>query len=245
MSYKLEKPYTDKQRADFICEHQGFNYYKDDNCIIMYLDSESVADGVVTDISETPEYIAKIAQQEAEIQNMKCITKRQLLIWLYSNKQKTEDDIFTAIDTLTDVSKKYLAKVSYSGTNNFYYGNEFTQTIGLALGLSVDELKQCFDEASKLQKVGTNNECNIYPKTNWELNEKVIDTDMNKWENGINDCVNEINRHESSNDHDRLKINGYIYYSNIFIYNVYNYITDFKFYSHNFSNIYYKRHIEI
>ena len=59
MSYKLEKPYTDKERADFVCEHQGLNYYEDDNCIIMYLDSESVADGVVTDISQTPEYIAE------------------------------------------------------------------------------------------------------------------------------------------------------------------------------------------
>lgn len=30
-------------------------------------------------------------------------------------------------------------------------------------------------------------------KTNWELNEKVLDTDLNKWETGINDCVNELN----------------------------------------------------
>ena len=59
MSYKLEKPFTDKQRADFICEHQRLNYYEDDNCIIMYLDSESVTNGIVNDISQTPEYIAE------------------------------------------------------------------------------------------------------------------------------------------------------------------------------------------
>lgn len=57
MSYKLEKPYTDIQRADFVCEHQGLNYYEDGNCIIMYSDNESVTGGIVTDISDTPEYI--------------------------------------------------------------------------------------------------------------------------------------------------------------------------------------------
>lgn len=64
MGYKLNKPFTDIQRADFICEHQGLNYYEDDNCIIMYLDSESVIDGVVTDISSTAEYIAMQEQKE-------------------------------------------------------------------------------------------------------------------------------------------------------------------------------------
>lgn len=66
MSYKLEKPYTDKQRADFVCEHQGLNYYEDDDCIIMYLDSESVTNGVVTDISDTDEYKAKVKKQEIQ-----------------------------------------------------------------------------------------------------------------------------------------------------------------------------------
>ena len=89
-------------------------------------------------------------EQLNRIQSMKNITKRQLLIWIYIHKQKTEDDIYSAIDTITDEGKKYLAKVSYSGTNNFYYGNEFTQLIGLALGLTIGELKQCFNEASSL-----------------------------------------------------------------------------------------------
>lgn len=59
MSYKLDKPFTDKQRADFVCEHQGLNYYEDDNCIIMYSDSESVADGVVIDLTQDPTWVAE------------------------------------------------------------------------------------------------------------------------------------------------------------------------------------------
>jgi len=64
MSYKLEKPYTDIQRADFVCEHQGLNYYEDDNCIIMYENYESVTDGVVADISDTDDYKAKALAKE-------------------------------------------------------------------------------------------------------------------------------------------------------------------------------------
>ena len=66
MSYKLEKPFTDIQRADFICEHQGLNYYEDDNCVIMYLDSESVINGVAKDISDTDEYKAQVKKQEIQ-----------------------------------------------------------------------------------------------------------------------------------------------------------------------------------
>ena len=67
MGYKLEKPYTDIQRADFVCLHQGLNYYEDDNCIIMYLDTEKIVDGEAVDMSQTPEYIAgQLAKAKAD-----------------------------------------------------------------------------------------------------------------------------------------------------------------------------------
>ena len=74
--YILKKPFNDTQRADFVCEHQGLNYYEDDNCIIMYLNSESVIDGVVTDISQTPEYIAEELKKAKEVKLQENITKR-------------------------------------------------------------------------------------------------------------------------------------------------------------------------
>lgn len=74
MGYKLKKPFTDIERADFVCEHQGLNYYEDDNCIIMYLDSEKIVDGKSVDISDTPEYIAEQEAKEKEAQNAE-ITK--------------------------------------------------------------------------------------------------------------------------------------------------------------------------
>lgn len=81
MGYKLEKPYKDKQRADFVHEHQGLNYYEDDNCIIMYSDSESVENGVVTDISGTDAYKAKIKKQ----QNKQALTTRDKALSHFSD----------------------------------------------------------------------------------------------------------------------------------------------------------------
>ena len=50
--------------------HSGLNYYEDDNCIIMYANSEQIIDGEIVDISQTPEYIA---EQEAKAKEAKRI----------------------------------------------------------------------------------------------------------------------------------------------------------------------------
>lgn len=60
MVYTLNKPFTDKQRADFVCEHQGLNYYEDDNCIIMYTDDFNIiGDEAVLDPNYKTEQLAK------------------------------------------------------------------------------------------------------------------------------------------------------------------------------------------
>lgn len=98
----------------------------------------------------TPEEFKQTDLYQTHTQAMKNITKRQLLIWLYLNAGKTEEDIYTAINAIPDATTKYLATVNYSGTNNFYYGNNYVQVIGAILGLTVDQLKTMFDEASTL-----------------------------------------------------------------------------------------------
>ena len=89
----LNKPYTDKQYADFVCINQGLNRYEDDKCVIMYLDSESVTDGVVTDISQTPEYKAE-----------------QRLIQIDIEIAKAEQDYLVAIDTPIQYTNEMLYK---------------------------------------------------------------------------------------------------------------------------------------
>ena len=67
MGYTLAKPFSDVARADFICEHQGLNYYEDDNCKIMYENTEKIVDGEVVDRSQDADYIAEqLAKAKAD-----------------------------------------------------------------------------------------------------------------------------------------------------------------------------------
>lgn len=76
MSYKLEKPYTDKQKADFVCANQGLNRYEDENCVIMYANTEKIENGVVIDISQTPEYLAEELEKAKSLKIKENETKR-------------------------------------------------------------------------------------------------------------------------------------------------------------------------
>jgi len=107
-------------------------------------------DGEVICVEKNPEYIAEQKRQNMLIQAQKTITKRQLLFWLFLKKQITEDSIFTAINSIPDQKNRYLGEKSYTGTNNFEFGNPFVPVIGQALGLTSDELVLMFDEASHL-----------------------------------------------------------------------------------------------
>lgn len=127
-------------------------YIRKDINAVTYTDSEGneKTKYVYQEAYLTPEEYKLTDLYQSQAQAMKNITKRQLLIWLYTNKSKTEDDISTAIETITDTTQKYLAKVNYNGTNIFYYGNTFVSVIGTALGLTTDEIKKMFDEAESL-----------------------------------------------------------------------------------------------
>ena len=74
MGYTLAKPFSDVARADFVCEHQGLNYYEDDNCIIMYSDSEKIENSEAVDNSA--EYKAKQLEQAKAEKLQENINKR-------------------------------------------------------------------------------------------------------------------------------------------------------------------------
>jgi len=109
-----------------------------------------IENNTIIDISQTPEYIAEQEVKAKAIQDAKTITKRQLLFWLFLNKNIKEANILTAISTIEDVNNRYLGEISYNGTNNFQYGNPFVSVIGQALGLTTQDLIKCFDEAINL-----------------------------------------------------------------------------------------------
>lgn len=153
MTNILQKPFTDIQRADFIIEYNhnnGLKIEETEMALYALQEYEVIENDKIIDISQTPEYIAEQEHLEQERKAQRKITKRQMLFWLYLNKQKTESDILNAINAIPDETQKYLAGVSYNGTNDFYYGNEFVPIIGLALGLAVQDLDKMFDEAVEL-----------------------------------------------------------------------------------------------
>jgi len=69
MSNILTKPYTAKQKADFIVEHnhnKGLRIYETETALYALADYEVVQDGQIVDISDSPEYQAELARQEQE-----------------------------------------------------------------------------------------------------------------------------------------------------------------------------------
>lgn len=63
---KLQKPFTDTQRADFVCQHQGMKYAEDDAAIYFLEDYEEIQNGEIINISNTSEYQAKILTKQNE-----------------------------------------------------------------------------------------------------------------------------------------------------------------------------------
>lgn len=59
MCYKLDKPYTNKQKADFVCEHQGMKSVETSDAIYMLEDYEELQNGEVIGSETDPEYLEK------------------------------------------------------------------------------------------------------------------------------------------------------------------------------------------
>lgn len=66
MSYKLQKPYTDKEYADFVCLHQGLGSIETDDAFYFLEEYEEIQNGEIINVLNTSEYQGKIlAQQNA------------------------------------------------------------------------------------------------------------------------------------------------------------------------------------
>lgn len=64
MGYKLEKPYTDEQRADFVVAYQGMTPVETNNAFYFLETCETLQNDEIVDISNTEEYKAKVLAEE-------------------------------------------------------------------------------------------------------------------------------------------------------------------------------------
>lgn len=150
MSYKLQKPYTDKQRADFIVLHNHQNGRKieeDKNGDLFALEPyEKLVDGEVID--NTEEYEAEQAQKEAERIAMLNLTAADVERAIYKAKGMDFENILTLVeaqpvsDELPGIDIKAL-KIELKA-NNFYRGNPYIDQVGALLGFTSEMLDEFF-----------------------------------------------------------------------------------------------------
>ena len=151
MSYKLEKPYTSTQRADFIVlhNHQNGRTIEDGtNGELFALEPfEKLVNGQVVD--NTAEYEAEQSEKEAERIAMLNLTAADVERAIYKAKGMDFEDIIQLIsdqgdsDQVTKIDVKAL-KIELNA-NNFYRGNPYIDAVGTILGFTKEQLDEFFE----------------------------------------------------------------------------------------------------
>lgn len=150
MSYKLEKPYTVKQRADFIVKYnhsQGLNIEETETALYALEVWEKLEEDEVID--NTEEYEQEQAHREAERIAMLNLTGADVERAIYKAKGVDFEDIITLVEAqpLTEetptIDVKAL-KIELKA-NNFYRGNPYVETVGKLLGLSSSQMTSFFE----------------------------------------------------------------------------------------------------
>ena len=122
---QLNKPYTEKERIDFIVEQNHQKGYE-----IKESETALEAWGYTTD---------ELAQKERQRLDLLNLTKADVLLALYHDKGITPDDIK---EMLKD-NVPALIKFDYAST--YYRGDEVVNTLGLALGYTTEEMDYLFE----------------------------------------------------------------------------------------------------
>lgn len=170
MSYKLEKPYTNKQRADFIVQYnhnQGLAIQETDIAIYA-LEAWEVLEGD-TVIDNTEAYEQEQAEKEAERISMLNLTGADVERAIYKVKGMDFDDIIAyleaqplAEDGTPQIDIKAL-KIELKA-NNFYRGNPYVEQVGKLLGFTDVQMDEFFE---------TGDYTKLLPKTEDAVKESV------------------------------------------------------------------------
>ena len=154
MSYKLDKPYTDEQRANFIVEYnhnQGLIIEETDTALYALESYEKLVDDEVID--NTEEYEQEQAQIEAQRIAMLYLTSADVERAIYKARGMDFDDIIAFLeaqplseDGNPQVDIKAL-KIELKA-NNFYRGNPYIDIVGNLLGFSSQQLNDFFEDGN-------------------------------------------------------------------------------------------------
>lgn len=132
----LNKPYTENEKIDFIVEYnhnQGF--------LIEEAENELQA----LDYTEEEK-----AQKEKERVAMLSLTRGDVFRGLLMAKGVTRVQLRAMIETneqLTEVERE-MALIDFDEALNFYRGNALIDTVGLALGITSEQLDKFFEDGN-------------------------------------------------------------------------------------------------
>ena len=139
MSYKIEKPLSIEERANFIVEYnhnQGLLIEETDLAMYALEPWELLEGDEVIDNREAWE--AEQKQKEKErIAKLK-LTKREVFLGLYQAKGVTPDMIKAQI---TDAQ----ALIEFEYANDYYRGNPLIDVVGAKLGITPEQLNKFFE----------------------------------------------------------------------------------------------------
>ena len=137
--YKIEKPLSIQERADFIVE---YNHNKgliiEETDLAMYaLEPWELLEGDEV-VDNTEAYNAELVQKERERIAQLKLTKREVFLGLYQAKGVTPDMIKAQI---TDP----MALIEFEYANDYYRGNPLIDVVGSTLGITPEQLDKFFE----------------------------------------------------------------------------------------------------
>lgn len=146
MSYKLQKPYTEKQKTDFIFKYnhnQGLRIEKGQNALYALecwelLDGDDVVDN-------TEVYQAEQAQKEHERIAKLHLTAADVERGIYQAKGMDFEDILSLVVANSPEGLDVKALKIELKANHFYRGNPYVKVIGQLLGLSTRQMDNFFE----------------------------------------------------------------------------------------------------
>ena len=146
MAYKLIKPYTAKQYADFIVLHNHQNGRKIEESVngeLFALEPyEKLVDGEVID--NTQEYEQEQVRQEAERIAMLNLTAADVERAIYKAKGLDFDDVIFLVENQKATIDIKALQIELKA-NNFYRGNPYIDAVGTILGFTKEQLDKFFD----------------------------------------------------------------------------------------------------
>lgn len=161
MSYKLDKPFTQQQKNEFLDKYnrnENMLRIEETETALYALEvNEIMVDGVpVID----PEYEAKQAQAEAQRVAMLSLTGADVERGIYKAKGMDFDDIIAYVTQLQPQGLDIKALKIELKANNFYRGNPYVDAVGSLLGFTKEQLDAFFETNDYTKLLGEMDESN-------------------------------------------------------------------------------------